>query len=302
MRQHGTHAAHLRISIRIFALSLSACAALAATRAAASDHDDTPLLKTFPRPEARITDLYAFTRGPNLVLALCTNPAIPPDVTAYKFPSHESFTILIDNNSLVRFTNAEERARYGGTIVHPALVHEDVTFTVSFDALGQPDLDVSGLPPPAVKQVALFTGLRDDPFIRGPRIGRNVAAIVIEVPLRAVVRGQPTLLIWAVARTDVVLGRFQDLAGRALRSQFIENDLINTLPPNRHTLELGVPPDVMIFDTSLAASFPNGRALTDDVVDLVADPRVVLTDAPFPTANDVPFLDTFPYLAPPHVQ
>ena len=59
-------------------------------------------------------------------------------------------------------------------------------------------------------------------------------------------------------------------------------------------------PDVMIFDTSRAAEFPNGRALEDDVVDLVGDPRVLANDQPFPDENDLPFLDTFPYLAPPH--
>jgi hypothetical protein len=55
----------------------------------------------------------------------------------------------------------------------------------------------------------------------------------------------------------------------------------------------------VIYDTALAASFPNGRELTDDVVDLVGDPRVLSNDDPFPSTNDVPFLGAFPYLAPP---
>ena len=37
-----------------------------------------------------------------------------------------------------------------------------------------------------VMKLDLFTGLRDDPFIRRPREGRNVAAVVIELPLEAV--------------------------------------------------------------------------------------------------------------------
>jgi hypothetical protein len=39
--------------------------------------------------------------------------------------------------------------------------------------------------------------------------------------------------------------------------------------------------------------------LTDDVVDLVGDQRILGNDAPFPNENDVPFLNRFPYLAPP---
>ena len=75
---------------------------------------------------------------------------------------------------------------------------------------------------------------------------------------------------------------------------------MNTLHPRKHFQNLGVTPDVIIFNTSLPAAFPNGRELTDDVVDLVGDTRVLATDGPpFPKKNDVPFLDVFPYLAPP---
>ena len=49
----------------------------------------------------------------------------------------------------------------------------------------------------------------------------------------------------------------------------------------------------------LRSAFPNGRELTDDVVDLVGHAGTLANDAPFPTTNDVPFLDVFPYLAPP---
>ena len=59
-------------------------------------------------------------------------------------------------------------------------------------------------------------------------------------------------------------------------------------------------PDVVIYNTALPAAFPNGRELVDDVVDLVGDPRVLMNDQPFPTANDVAFLTSFPYLAAPH--
>ena len=95
-------------------------------------------------------------------------------------------------------------------------------------------------------------------------------------------------------------GRFHEFAGRALRSQFPENDAFNMLRPRDHFKKLGQVPDVVVFNTSQPAAFPNGRALEDDVVDLVGDPRVLGNDDPFPEENDVPFVDEFPYLAPPH--
>ena len=58
--------------------------------------------------------------------------------------------------------------------------------------------------------------------------------------------------------------------------------------------------DVMIFRTSQPTKYPNGRALEDDVVDLVGDLRVLSSDSPFPGTNDKPFLPHFPYLAEPH--
>ena len=145
-----------------------------------------------------------------------------------------------------------------------------------------------------------FIGLRDDPFIRGPRIGRNVAAIVIEVPLASVLKDQSPLLIWATSKVDTMEGPFQDMVGRALRSQEPDNLALNTLHPSEHLARTGLKPDVLIYDTSKPAAFPNGRALTDDVVDLTAIPRILANDEPFPSANDIPFLETFPYLAPPH--
>ncbi len=67
-------------------------------------------------------------------------------------------------------------------------------------------------------------------------------------------------------------------------------------------------PDVVTVDTSKPIQFPNGRRLTDDVVDaalgLVLNRGNVLGGGPGVgdgiDGNDVPFLATFPYLAPPH--
>jgi hypothetical protein len=69
-------------------------------------------------------------------------------------------------------------------------------------------------------------------------------------------------------------------------------------------------PDVLRIDTSAANGFPNGRQLTDPVIDLTL--ALVLLDlgthgldtlagVPVnPSANDVEFYDTFPYLGATH--
>jgi hypothetical protein len=69
-------------------------------------------------------------------------------------------------------------------------------------------------------------------------------------------------------------------------------------------------PDVICINTGAAAGFPNGRLLSDQVVDITL--AVLLLDSnthaadlfasiPLnPAANDLPFGSTFPYLAPAH--
>lgn len=263
-----------------------------------SDHGDTPLLIGAGRHDARLTDLHVFTNGDRLVLALSLDPSIPPGVTNYTFASDLRLDICIDNHSPVDFGDPQSLATYGGRLLAPAAVSDDIRFGVRFKA-GAPVLSVAGLPNSVLDRVQVFTGLRDDPFIRGPRIGRNVVAVVLEMPLALVLDQQPTLLVWATSRVPGLGGPFQDLVGRSLRSMFPENDAMNGLRPNQHHTVLGLVPDVVIFDTTRPAVYPNGHHLVDDVVDLVGDPRVLMNDAPFPSANDVPFLNVFPYLAPP---
>jgi len=264
----------------------------------ASDHSDVPIISGTLRQDANLTDLHAFERNGNLVLSLCCNPTIPPSADRYLFPNDVTFEVNIDNDSAV---SPNDPNRMGGTILYPDKIQEDITFRIRFDDEGLPSLQTFARGKPSnVPIVNFFAGLRDDPFIRQPRAGRNVAAIVLEVPLSAVLRGQSTVLIWATSKVDDVDGVFQDMAGRALRSMFPENSNMNLMHPRHQQKLLGVPPDVMIYDTARPAAYPNGRALADDVVDLVGDLRVIASDAPFPTTNDVPFLAEFPYLAPPH--
>lgn len=262
----------------------------------AADHGDTPLLKEIGRHDARFAGVFAFLRGDNLVLIATVDPTIPAGTTEYFFPPDLAININVDNDSEVSADDADDLAEFGGTIVNPRRIKEDIVFKVRFGE-GLPTLQITGLPRSAKEDVVMFAGLRDDPFIRRPRIGKNIAAIVLEMPLSSILNDQDTVLVWGTSKVEDVRGRFQDLAGRALRSQFPENDLLNTTHPRDHTRLLGVPPDVVIYNTSLAAAFPNGRELTDDVVDLVG--RALPGEDPSPDENDVDFLEVFPYLAPP---
>lgn len=296
----GSMPEYVRNRMRIVAAIGIAMAGAVATPAEGSDHGDTALLIQLGRHDARITDLHAFVRGENLVLAVCLNPALPPSAADYLFASDLTVQLFIDNDSEVTFDDPDDLQAYGGTIVQPSRLMQDIVFRLRFDKNGAPRLSTPGLSLDARERVRLFTGLRDDPFIRGPRIGRNVAAIVLELPLADVLADQSTLLIWTTTKIDSIRGPLQDLAGRALRSMFPEDELMNVTAPHRHEHMMGVPPDVIIYDTSLPALFPNGRELADDVVDMVGDVRVLSNDAPFPIQNDLPFLPDFPYLAPPH--
>ncbi len=316
LRRRRGHASRARL----LATAVSASFALfAADAARAADHDDTPALKTAPRHEARVTDLHVFTKsktGPgrkvrqNLVLSLGTNPTIPPEASSYQFPSDLTLRINIDRNSKVDFSDAEANAEYGGSILRPGRISPEVVFTVTFDEEGKPSLDVDGVEDDVAIQ--FFAGLRDDPFVRGPRQGRNVGSIVIELPLAAVAGGGKsgkTILVWATSSVPSPSGgTMGDLGARALRSQLTPELDLNDHDPSEHRSALGRVPDVLVFDTTKPVGFPNGRLLTDDVVDLVADPGVLSTDCPVPAdpvrcnpaTNDKAFLDTFPYLAPPH--
>ncbi len=264
-----------------------------------SDHDDTPLLKMLNRHDARLTDLHAFVRGGNLVLPLCSNPMIPTSASSYRFPSDVTFDINIDNHSEVSPLDPD---KLGGTILNPEGIREDITYRIRFnsDQVANIEYRRSDKDFDRVWLTGFFAGLRDDPFIRGPRIGRNVAAIVLQVPLTSVLKNQSTILIWATAKVDTLDGPFQDLDGRALRSQEPEFLVLNEVQPREHLSKMGLKPDVMIYDTSKPAAFPNGRTLTDDVVNITAIPRILESNAPFPTTNDLPFLDSFPYSAVPH--
>lgn len=79
--------------------------------------------------------------------------------------------------------------------------------------------------------------------------------------------------------------------------------------PGRPSVANFVVPDTIKVDLSQPSGFPNGRRLTDSVIDtelawlfidLTKHPATVLASRPLgPQANDVPFRSEFPYLAAP---
>jgi hypothetical protein len=265
----------------------------------AADHGDMPgLATTFGRSDAQITDFFAFTRGDNLVLALCTDPAIPTTVTEYLYASDLTLDIYIDRHSKVRYDDPDDVEQFGGTIVRPEAVVSDCRLTITFDDDGTPRLKTTGIAQKYLRNAEFFAGLRDDPFIRTPRAGRNVASVVIELPLSAVAKRDETLLLWATTTVPSVNGPIGDHGGRALRSMFFAPTEINLLSPKQQFLQIGLVPDAVILNSGLPSGFPNGRVLTDDVIDLTVG--TLPGENPANSENDVPFLDDFPYLAPPH--
>jgi hypothetical protein len=272
----------------------------------ASDHSDFPVAGGVSRVDANISDVHAFVAGSNLVLAVSTNTAIPRSAGSYLFPSDVTFEINIDTDA--RVDTSSDPLGDGGIILDPQRINEDVTFRIRFRPDGSARLQriQRGANHDDAQIVSFFAGLRDDPFIRIPRDGRNVGSIVLETPLGSIVERQSTLLIWATAKVEEFDGPQQEITGRSLRSMFPEQGALNALHPKHHFSKTGLRTDVMIYDTARPASFPNGRLLTDDVLlracQLGGECRVFNSEMrPMtPRSNDRPFLSTFPYLAEPH--
>jgi hypothetical protein len=188
-------------------------------------------------------------------------------------------------------------------------------------------------------RINVQAGVFDDPFIF-PRFFRgNVIGIVVSIPLELLQRsdGSPaqngTILVWAT--THGKDGKQSDHVGRSLRTQLPRFGYLNVLHPADHVEAIlrrhGQPtlmenalgtflapleahrfydpvPDVIIYDLTKPAMFPNGRWLEDDVAKVLADAgetllyELSLTESkqfPRATTNDKPFRKNFPYLAEP---
>ena len=161
--------------------------------------------------------------------------------------------------------------------------------------------------------------------------GLNVSSIVLEVPSSWL--GSNNVGVWVRTVLD---GKQIDRMGRpAINTVFIPNNPFEpkgTEPSQKNAFNAGKPkndqrdfrgevvdtlqifygannptvgaladfllPDVLTVDTSSAAGFPNGRGLSDDVIDIelgLVTNGAVTTDC---VANDSNFSASFPYLAP----
>lgn len=271
--------------------------------ASTSDHADTHSLRDHGRHDARIGDFYVFKAGDDrLVLALTlVGAASQEELADFHFFDDVTYRFHIDRNPPLGDTRS---------ITEPEAIAADVIIAVQFKAEGAQLLySVSGLHQSAGHGLRLFSGLRDDPFIRDGLEGTNVAAIVVELPLDNVTGAgdDSSVLAWSTVDVEGVAERptgQDELGAHPYRSQMPETEVLNFYSPAMHAYILramgmeDTTPDVLVYDTSLPASYPNGRALIDDVVDSPLTP--VSGRGSNPSANDVPFLDDFPYLSPPH--
>lgn len=180
-------------------------------------------------------------------------------------------------------------------------------------------------------QINVQTGVFDDPFIFPRFFRRNVVGVVTSIPLKLLPQRDQPVLLWAT--THGKDGKQIDHVGRSLRTQLPRFGYLNVLAPSGHNAAItkvhagptivedvsrtliapliahrhyDTFPDVMIYDLSKPARFPNGRALSDDVAKTLADAGETLLfelsyaesrQFPRAIANDKAFRPRFPYLA-----
>lgn len=284
---------------RIFFIAAAIVVTIPLQSVFASDHADTPMLKELGRYDAMIGDFYVFTNDEQLVLIMTIAAALDEDPLSFRFPSDVNYRFHIDRGAVVHFEQRDQglpKPIFG----RPEDIAPDVTFAIRFADDGRSSfLHIKGLAQGKENRLSVYSGVRDDPFIRSVVIGKNVAAIAVSLPLSEVIDedSPATILAWATTDVDGIKGNQDELMGHPYYSQLEQYHALNTTPPARHLADYGFQPDVLVFDTSKPAAYPNGRALVDDVVDILGRTG----SPPFPSKNDVPFLEEFPFIAPPHI-
>lgn len=308
--------------------ALAGGAALAANGAGAADHLDAPGVAADGRTD--INDLYAFQspQDPdNTVLIMTVNP-LSGIVSGDSFHPEAEYTFHIDQDGdatadrevTVKFSDVSRTGqRYVVKLDGPAVANGRTGSTTPLRRIGG----------------SVTAGTFEDPFffdLNGFRDGLNftgadafagadVSAIAIELPSSWV---GGNVGIWATTSVD---GRQIDRMGRpAINTVLIPSDRkdeFNASQPSNDRAAFGddvraaitglsggdaafaaavtdvLLPDVLTFDTQSSAGFLNGRQLADDVIDAelgLLTKGAVTGDGV--NANDVPFLDQFPYLAP----
>lgn len=267
----------------------------------ASDHAD-PFKISAEQQAANLTGLFFFPRGDQYILILDVRrslTAAPP----YILEPFE-FNINMDTHTNVTFDNAEDKARYGGTITNPEGISADINIKIRLNN----DVTVKeklfkGLKNP--ENIVLYTGVRDDPFIFPRFFNVNVITLVMSIPKASFSETQKNWLLWATSR-DIESGKQFDHVGRSNRTQLGRFEILNTIPPSEHVaaikkqaessdklqkfLQACLPPlanlnqlsgllvrhydyvpDVMVYTNQFEPGFPNGRRLEDDVAKLTCN-------------------------------
>lgn len=233
-------------------------------------------------------------------------------------------TLEKDRQTATVYLAAGDAARGAGPLGEIILQQAPVSFT------SQAQIIPAG-------QYRFFAGLRSDPFFADPDgfinnlqwtgrdywWGKNVFAIVLEVPNR-LLGPQPTIGIWG--RTMLpVHGKFTPVNQMGLPGTNVlrQGADTNTIPPvhqrelftvqytdmfrkygytqaQANELTLQWLPDILGYDYTDPAGYPNGRQLTDDVVDHVVEiiTRGKMKDDLITPHRD--YLADFPYLGLPH--
>ncbi len=215
-----------------FAVTLIVVALLLPAAGVASDHADP---QTLTKLEPGITGLFAFPKGDDLVVILTvrrnlTSPG-PYDLEDYEY------TIYMDLTSKVLHGNAEDVARYGGTVLEPGNIAHDVAIRFRLDNEaklqdGYPDF-AGKTTLVGYESFPVAVGVYDDPFIFPPFFGKNVIAMAVSIPFASFSGSQQDWLLWATS-TKARNGKQIDHVGRSNRTQLGRFDFLNTLHPSMH--------------------------------------------------------------------
>ncbi|MEZ6131696.1 MAG: DUF4331 family protein [Planctomycetaceae bacterium] len=297
----------------------------------AADHLDSPSVMADGRVD--INDLYAFQspeNSNNAVMIMTVNP-LAGVLSETSFHSSATYEFHIDNNgdavSDITYTLFFTRPRRGSQNV--LMLRENGSIVAS-GKTGQ-TINVSG-------GGRLRADLFEDPFffdLEGFNnglsftgtdffAGADVTAIVLEVP-RSALNG-PNIAV--SARTTVGGSQFDRMGRPAINTVLIptgRKDEFNVSAPVNDVANFGADvqatieslnggdtatasaltavllPDLLTVDVSSSDGFLNGRKLADDVIDAelgLLTNNAVTGDGV--NANDVAFLNVFPYVAPPN--
>ncbi|MEM8945127.1 MAG: DUF4331 family protein [Planctomycetota bacterium] len=314
-------------------LAMAALVLFDASATSASDHLDGPELSG--TGDHDLNDLYAFqspVNPDNTVLILTVNP-FAGQVSGTTFGTDVVYAFKIDNDG-----DALADVTYEATFSEPIAGIQSMTMTRNGSpfAMGDTETDIF-----VTGGATVRGGLFDDPFffdLEGFNnglaftgvdafAGANVSGLVLEVPSSDL--GGPNIGVWA---TTSVTHHQVDRAGRPAintvlipggldgrKDEFNESEPVDDLANFGADVEAAITslsnaanaaaltpillPDILTIDTSSSDGFLNGRQLADDVIDAEL---TLLTASSAPIgdgvdANDAPFLDVFPYLAPANV-